>query len=229
MWLWDRDPRGDVKWLDPEEVELYDFEAAKRRFFFEAERGADLLSLLPQDRRRFYEILNQSSEAGETAKADILEALAFFYGDPKSDEAGEHLQIWTSLRYEALAPPTAFVSSLAVPKDHVSLRVPRLRPQVAEMLEYTPDHVRLVVSGAGGGIGLDLDLDLWLALMSIRRGMPQKYHDPVVGRRLDDFMSRVAAQRRDGVKGYVQVHVRDVDASTTRRIDVSVETKKYRL
>src|SRR5690606_13494132 len=110
----------------------------------------------PQDRRRFYEILNQSGEPGETANVDILDALAYFYGDPKSDEAGEHLQIWTSLRYEALAPPTTFVSSLAVPKDHVALRVPGLRPQVAAMLEYAPDHVRLVVGGAGGGVGLDI-------------------------------------------------------------------------
>ena len=239
--IWDGDQEGEIQWLHrpptgpaPRQVEEVDdalqlYAQRKRRFFLEAGNGDVILEMIPADRRQFVEVLHESSKTAATAKAKILEALSLFYGDPVTGDRGEQLEIWTGLRYEALGPPTAYTSSLSLAKEHLTLLLPRLRPRVAELIEYSPDHVKLALRSEESDVGLIIDLDVWLALMKIKRGLPQKYHDPVVGRRLEDFMSQVAASRSGTRDGYMRLKVRDVQGAATYTVDVSVEQRKYRL
>ena len=239
--LWDGDPNGEIEWIENAKVDpaprmisgseeaLASYSSWKRRFYFEALSGDVILEMLPTDRRRFLQVLEESATAGATSKAKLLRALSFFYGDPAAEDQGEKLEIWTGLRYEALGPPTAYTSSISLAKEDLSLLLPRLRPQIADLIEYSPDHVRLAVPTAGSDVGLTLDLDVWLALMKIKRGMPQRYHDPIVGRRLEEFMSRIAAGRSDRTEGYARLKIRDVEQGHTYLVDVSVEQRRYRL
>jgi hypothetical protein len=240
MRLWDGDPSSDIERLDGGSLQapgsesdhdrgLSLFRSLKRRFYFESRDGELLLTMIPEDRQTFYDLLRESGSARDTAKSRLLSALAQFFGSD-ADSQEDQLPIWTSLRYEAIAPATAFLSSQGVTADRVELMVPRLRPQVARLLEYEPSWVRLVVNPAletAPSIGLNIDLELWLALMKLRRGMPQRHHDPVIGRRLNQFMSRLAVQHEQTAGGYVRLHIRDVESGETFRINVSVEQRKY--
>lgn len=209
------------------------FHELKRRYFFEASDGGKLLDMLPEDRKTFYQLLQDSTEAQDTAKIQVLEALAHFFGDPARGSHGKELRIWTSLKYTAVKPPTAFISSQSVSADAIRIHIPKLRAVVAQCIEYEPSHVRLVVphrdSPNGESVGLDIDLELWLALMKLKRGTSQQHHDPVIGRRLNHFMSRLAAQFRDQQSGFVEMQVRDLSANRTYEIKISVEKGKYHL
>ncbi len=238
MHLWERD--GSVEWLEtpdvpvPESIEdperAYEtFRSLKRRYFFEAHDGDDLLHMIPEDRKTFYNLLESAGEARDTAKREVLEALAYFFGGSVSHGAGSSIRIWTSLRYEATAPPTAFVSSQEISGERASLLTPRLREQVAPLLEYEPSHVRLKVRSGEGRepVSMDIDLELWVSLMRLKRGMPQRNHDPVIGRKLSQFMSRLAAENRGQHAGFVQVWVRDVELGENMVVDVSLERNRY--
>lgn len=239
MALWDGEPRGTIEWLDPPGVpvpgSLEDpaaaqtaFRTLKRRYYFEAAGGDALLDLIPPDRKAYYDLLDKATSARETSKVRLVEALALFFRD-RPDQQGHQLRVWTGLRYEA-GPPTAYVSSQAIPVDWIDLDVPRLRPEVRELLEYRPSHVRLAVrpQPAAAPVGLDLDLELWMTLMSLKRGMPTKHHDPVLGRRLHNFMGRLAAAA--GARpNYLELQVRDAERGATYAVSVSLEgKKKYR-
>ncbi len=240
MRLWD-DPGDQIEWLEsptggaPESYESLDegmkvFRGLKRRYYFESKHGDEILAMIPEDRRVFYELLEESGEARHTATSSILEALSLFFGEVDTDGQGNQLRIWTSLRYEATSPPTAFISSQSVSAEDMELLVPRLRPQVAALLEYEPSQLRLVVHPrgvAGSPVGLTIDLELWLALMQLKRGMPQRYHDPVIGRRLNQFMSRLATQYQERPGGYVPLQVRGVESGQTYQINVSLERGRY--
>ncbi len=238
MCLWERD--GSIEWLEtpelpsPEGIEdperaYVAFHALKRRYFFEASDGGELLNMIPEDRKTFLELLENASGARDTAKRELLEALAYFFGGSVSDGSGSSIRVWTSLRYEAIAPPTAFVSSQEIPGERASLLLPRLRDSVAPLLEYDPSHVRLSVRPVEGRepVSIDIDLELWMALMRLKRGMPQRNHDPVVGRKLSQFMSRLAAENRGRHGGFVEVWVRDVELAETMRVKVSLERNRY--
>ena len=240
MWLWEN-PENQIEWIEtPQNIPperqtdsqeaMATFQALKRRFYFEAKDGEKLLDMLPEDRKTFYELLKDSSSARDTVKMRVLEALSHFFGDRALGTRGTQLQIWTSLRYEATEPPTAFISSQIISAEKINLHVPRLRPLAEITIEYEPSHVRLILpptSTGTGGVGLDIDLELWLALMKLKRGTSQRHHDPVIGRRLNHFMSRVASQFQETQSGYVVIYVRDLETAKTHRIEVSLEKERY--
>lgn len=241
MTLWDGDPSGTISWIErpqgdpPERLTdqgraLAVFRTLKHRFYFEAEQGRDLLALLPEDRAQFYRLLQRSETERESVKMRVLDAFGRFFGDTSRRAAQDQLDVWTALRYDCSLRPTAFVSSLTISGDRVEIRVPRLRSPLPELIEYEPWHVRLLVypPGSGSPVGLDVNLELWLALMELERGMPQRQHDPVIGRRLIYFMSQVAAVYDRSDRRYVRVQVRDIESSDRYEVGVSIEANKYR-
>ena len=242
MRLWEN-PESQIEWIEtPQELpperrtDSYEamatFHALKRRYFFETRDGEKLLEMLPEDRKTFYDLLKDSTNARDTVKINVLEALSYFFGDrAERSSRGAQLRIWTSLRYEATEPPSAFISSQTVPSERVHLHVPRLRPMAETSIEYEPSHVRLSIpsgTASAGSVGIDIDLELWLALMKLKRGTSQRHHDPVIGRRLNHFMSRVASEVQQGQSGFLVIQVRDLDASKTHEIEVSLEKERYR-
>jgi len=246
MRLWEDESAGHIEWVRPlqgpaplREVDramgLKTFHARKRQYYFEAsyteQSGDDVLEMLPEDRATFYKLLGDSRDDNDRAKARVLRSLAHFFGGRTPEVRDDQIQIWTSLRYEALAPPTAFIASQMIVADRIALRIPRLRSQMDALVEYIPSHVRLAVQPVVGGeiIGLDIDLDLWLALMALGRGLPQRHHDPVVGRRLSRFMSRLSAAHDKTLGQTATIHVRDINARKTYSINLAPAKKKYLL
>ena len=238
--IWDGDPNGRIEWLQPEDGDaLYrlpmqtaaaKFDQLKRRYYFEAADGNQLLNLLPNDHRDFIQLVADAQDARHTATANLLQALAVFFGGRDADSSSSDLPIWTGLRYEAFEPCTAYVSTQSVRLSDVTLERPRLRKQVAGLFEYVPDHLRLQVWAEPERIShLDVDLELWVALMALKRGTPQQFQDRVIGRRLIQFMSNVAAHLEHDRQPHSAVMVRDVDHSVTYRFRVAVDKRQYQL
>lgn len=238
--LWDGDPNRVIEWMRPENCRpLYElpmqkatarFDELKRRYYFEATDGNGLLDLLPNDHRGFIELVADAQDARQTATANLLQALAVFFGGRDADGTSNDLPIWTGLRYEAFEPCTAYVSTQSVRLSDVSLERPRLRKQVAGLFDYVPDHLRLQVRSGDHQISyLDVDLELWVALMALKRGTPQQFQDRVIGRRLIQFMSSVAAHREVNRQSHALVLVRDVDHSVTYRFRIATDKRQYQL
>lgn len=240
MRLWDGESSGADQWLttptgdvpraveDPEAASDR-FASLKRQFFFETRDGDAILELLPGDRRAFHALIEKVRERhAETAKQDLIEALARFFGDVPELGSADALPIWTGLRYNALGPPTALVADVGrtIRPDDVELELPRLRAQASPFIEYLPDHVRLRLR-EHPEVALDLDLDLWLQLEAVRRGLPAQYRDPVVSGRIERFLSRAARHMGTSADGVAHLLVRNV--STGRTHDVHTGQHSFRL
>lgn len=242
--LWDGIGRSEIEWLEtprgPAPVECGSAEAAqetfkarKRRFFFEANHGDMLFSVIPKAQRTFFDLLENVKDSRHTAKQNLLRALAQFFGGSTDDDDEARLPIWTGLRYRADdGPPSALIASRDLDREDVSLHTPRLRPAAAQLMEYEPDHVRFqrrTESDERSPIGLNIDLAIWLELMKVNRGMPPRYRDPVIERRIKRFLAQVTASQQYGRQGFVPLHIRDVDSGKTYQVSVSLEQKKYQL
>ncbi|WJH36840.1 DUF4338 domain-containing protein [Paenibacillus sp. CC-CFT747] len=227
MWLYDED-RSNVEWLDTEEqyteIQPLDYAGKKRRFYFEAKQGDSLLEMLPDDHRTFYDLLNNSQSTKQLAKRRILEALSSFFGQT-GDEAANRLQIWTSLKYESKRDATVFLSSQSIPESMIDISVPRLREDVAGLIEFEPSHIRFVVQASerNASVGLNIDLDLWISLMKIKRGIVNRYQDPVIVRRLTTLMSQLAALYHQQHDELVGLQVIDTSSGSNHVIKVAYE------
>jgi len=237
--LWDGEHQG-IEWLEtPAEKAPIDcaeseaqrmFNRLKRRFFFEAADGDTLFDMIPEAQQDFFQLLENANENRDTIKQDLLQSLATFFGN-SSHEGEAKLPIWTGIRYRADGPSSALIASHHIERNHVSLKVPYLRPDAGQMIEYTPSHVRLLLRNPEDdvGVGLNVDLPLWMELKKVERGMPPRFRDPLIERRIERFLARVAANRQSEEQGLVQLTVRDIDTGDTYPTEVSLEQKKYRI
>ncbi|PJI55479.1 hypothetical protein CTI14_04470 [Methylobacterium radiotolerans] len=240
MQLWDGEIPEGLQWCDQQNIPtpasvshpytaLSAFKHLKRLYYFRGEKGDQIYSALPSDQADFFKLLENARTAKDTALNEVLRAIAWYFGEREAN--AEELPVWTSLRYEAFGPATAFLSSQSIPKKSLRIELPSLRRQQAEWLAYEPTHLRLIASlEQQREVGLLLDLDVWRALMAIRNGMPQRFHDLIVGRRLNDFMSQLDKQLQLTRPGYFPLTVRDVnDPSRPFRVNISIENLRYEL
>jgi hypothetical protein len=188
--------------------------------------------MIPEAQQKFFHLLEEATDSRDTVKQDLLQSLAKFFGDtPNENSEIATLPIWTGLRYRADGPSSALIASDHIARDDVSLKVPHLRPEANEMIEYRPSHVRLLLNNQEQEtrVGLNIDLSLWLELMKVDRGMPPRFRDPLIERRIERFLAQASANQQSEDHGYVQLTVRGVNAGDTYPATVSLEQKKYRL
>lgn len=198
------------------------FSDLKRKYFFESEKGEDLLKMLPEDYQTFYDLLDNKGGA-RRAKRKIVEAISSYFGQTPEENK---LQVWTGLKYEAKRDPTVFISSNSIGDDQIEIYIPSIRPQSKELLEFVPSTIRLLVKpnpDSDETVGLDVDLELWLSLMKIKRGISNLYQDPVIVRRLTTFMSQLASQLNRETKSDVTIRVQDTETGSNYEVDVSYE------
>ncbi len=174
----------------PIEEAVRRFRQLKRQHFFEAERGQQVLEGLPDDRRTFNELLSGPPAA---AVSEVMKALVRFAGQVPNQPLT--LPLWTSLRYDSDAPAWARVAGASLRETDCVVRRPSLAPPVDELLDYTPDHLVLMLSNwpAPAGPVLVVDLPLWRALRNVGRGLPAGSRDEDAGRRVDNFLAAAAA------------------------------------
>ena len=119
--------------------------------------------------------------------------------------------------------------SQSIPESQIEILIPQLRKVAQQLVEYEPSHIRLLVRPTSEDvrpIGIDIDLELWLSLMKIKRGLLNRYQDPVIVRRLTTFMSRLSAQIDINNKGYATIHVLDAEKGSVNQINVSYDEEQ---
>ncbi|WBA44240.1 Druantia anti-phage system protein DruA [Hymenobacter canadensis] len=193
----------------------------KRQHFFEAEAGEQVMAALPDDRRKFNELLTGSLSA---AVPVILKTLVRFVGQAPENTVALHL--WTGMRYDADQPAWARVAGASIHASDCVVRRPMLPSPMDELLEdYQPDHLLLTLAAkpTPQGPSLLIDLPLWRAMSAVARGLPISSRDEDAGRRVDNFLSAAASllpsnseylriyNSKDNIETIVQV-VEHIDA-----------------
>src|SRR5581483_8066248 len=80
------------------------FLAMKRRFYFEHERGEDLLDLVPSDEATFDKLAREGQAGIPTVVRDLLVALNRFFEPDYPDSERDHLYLWQSHRFDVRSP-----------------------------------------------------------------------------------------------------------------------------
>jgi hypothetical protein len=219
-WIFSRPP------LTPDHYEdAWDqFVALKRQYFFEHEGGDALLSFVEEDDRTFLDLLQADEASTDRFLPRVLQAINSFYC-PELTEDGQALRLWGAQQYDEHSPKV-LVSCYRILRDKFSLRLPKLAPWLAGVMEYQPDHLLLAYTGKSStAIGLRVDRGLWRALMLASRGIPLGLRSPQYARSLQAFMTRL--HRLEAKASALETAI-IFNMARNQRMQVVVDRKKGR-
>lgn len=220
-WIFDS-PSDVPQELDEEEAKEL-FISLKRKFFFEHERGSELLSLIPSEYKDYFDLIRQAYDQQEEMVNKVTLGINRFF-NPDDSEA-EKLRVWITHKYELRNHPKVAVSNKGYPSDMISLRVPRM-PKHLEKIPYVADHFVYRVKSLqnpNNFVDLKIDLDLYKALLLISEGFPPLLIPEQNKFKIYRFMNELASL--EGKSRSNNFIIRDVNSGYS--FNLSIRNNKY--
>jgi hypothetical protein len=226
-------PPGGVQELGPGDRPA-NFEALKRRFYFEHEDADDLLALLPSDEATFDRLAEEGQGGDPQVVRDLVQALNKFY-EPDSED-NDALTLWQSHRYDVRAPE-AFIALRSVPRDDFSVKPDHYAQWVDEWLPTDQRlqrtfaiHVASPETDAtpADGATLLIDRSLYLTLAEAQRGLGRAGWSRSATRRITRFVDRlqnIHAERSE----IVDIRIRNVTTDLDARFEVRRDPPTFNL
>jgi hypothetical protein len=177
--------------------DTHNFQYLKRRFYFEHISGQDVLKMLPDDERKFSELLRPDNQDLDIVRDDLVQSInAFFCHELKFIDENQinDLIVWSSHLFDERVP-RSFTSWFSIDRKFIHLYLPQLSKKLSGAFSYSPNHLSLSVNYSSNPVNLVIDFDLYHTLMEVQRGLPTVMVDEGRSVRLYRFMSRLEASR----------------------------------
>jgi hypothetical protein len=229
-------------WLDPSDVPLGAascheedrdrcFKVAKRRFFFEHARGAELLDLLPSDEDDFDRVLREGVQGDpQLVREMVLAVNRFFEPDSPKDE-DNRLRLWQNHRYDVRAP-AALVALYHQDSDALKVEGPQLAEWVTAWL---PEDMRRVdqfsITAQEKEIRparLLVDREMYLTLREAAVGLGRSTWSRSVARKVTRFVDELHRLFHEP-KALSDLEIRNVDTNLHAKLEVRREPARYEL
>lgn len=209
------------------------FAALKRRFFFEHARGADLLSLIPEDEVAFDRLVQKGEEGNQSVVRDLVLGLNRFF-EPEGAEADrDELVLWQSHRFD-VRPPDTFIALHRISYRQFKVEPVRYAPWVDAWLpaeqRLTRSFALIATNPATGQeiAQLVVDRDLYLTLRDAERGLGRASWSGSATRRVTRFIDHLHQLVSEGAS-VEELRVRNVGAGVERRFEIQHEPSRYLL
>lgn len=128
--------------LDRRALARPQFQALKRRFYFEHRLGDEAFALQASDAHEFLDLLREAATPDDIFKARLIRAINQCYCPkpfPGSDSA---LHLWIGHRFHE-QPSRCFLANQSIPASAFEVFVPRLPRRLSGALDYHADHLVL--------------------------------------------------------------------------------------
>jgi hypothetical protein len=200
------------------------FRALKRRFYFEHERGKDVLKLDGRPGTDLLNMLRATHPPEDAFKRLLIESINLAYCPVLFPEMKTLLFLWIGHRFHE-QPSHGHVANQSVSDYELKLLRPRLPARLAGAFDYQPDHLLLECSRPGTEqMRLRVDYPLFVAMERLRQGLPRQLLPDHELNRLDYFLEQL---RRSGVPATREFYIHNHDERTTAKITLSVDFGSY--
>jgi hypothetical protein len=174
------------------------FNSVKRRFYFEHDKGDEILLNDGRIDREFRELLSANKTPEATVTMRLIQGINRLYCPPGFAGDDAELHIWHGLRYHE-QPSRAYLAAAVLPRERFTLARPRPTPESERAFGgkgklYTPDHLMLIASCASGAKRmLKLDHSLFSTILKVGEGLPRHLVPESHIHRVDAFLERIGA------------------------------------
>jgi hypothetical protein len=200
------------------------FSALKRRFYFEHQRGAEVLALDGTPGQALLNVLRAAHPPDFGFKQHLIETINRAYCPELFPQMSTRLYLWIGHRFQE-QPSHGYVANQSVSDGELNLLRPRLPARLSGAFDYQPDHLLLeYIPPAGEPARLRVDYALFVALEKLRQGLPRQLLPDRELNRLDAFLEQL---RRAGVPMTREFFVHNQDDRTTSQITLSSDRSMY--
>lgn len=200
------------------------FQALKRRFFFEHSAGEDVLRLDGRPGTSLLRLLRAASPPEDAFKRLLIEYINLAYCPVLFPEMKTLLFLWIGHRFHE-QPSHGHVANQSISDYELKLLRPRLPARLRGAFDYQPDHLLLEYSRAPDTpIRLRVDYPLFTALERLRNGLPRQLLPDRELNRLDYFLEQL--RRRNVVTGR-EFYIHNHDERTTAKIILAADFSSY--
>jgi hypothetical protein len=207
------------------------FRIAKRRFFFEHARGADLLGFLPSDESDFDRVLREGLQGDPQLVREMVLAVNRFFEPDCGQDENRRLTLWQSHRYDVRAPST-FVALYAQSADQITVEGPKLAGWVTAWLPEDmrrPTRFSLTATDDHGRCSrLLIDREVYLTLREAAVGLGRSTWSRSVARKVTRFVDELHRHFHEP-KQLSDLEIRNVDTNLRVKVQVRREPRKYEL
>lgn len=241
--LW-RGTTGDAGWIEPIAATIGALQlpppdsdrqatylAMKRRFYFEHERGANLLDLVPSDEVTFDKLAREGQSGIPTVVRDLLVALNRFFEPDYPDSERDHLYLWQSHRFDVRSPET-FMALHNIGHQQFTIEPPRFAQWVDEWLPANQRLVRSFALVAHGElrapVTLTVDRQLYLTLSEAQRGLARASWSRSATRKITRFVDRLH-ELADQAAEVEDVRIRNIETDLEQKFEIQRHPARYLL
>lgn len=197
------------------------FKSIKRKFYFENIRGKELLKLVPDEYKTYYNLVNKAYDREDEIKQRMILAInRYFY---PNDTESDKLKIWITHKYELSNYHKVAVTSQSFSLIEISILIPNLPKHLAE-IDYAPNHFLLRVENLRENKKVDLKIDLgfFRILSLVNDGYPSRLVPEHYQFKLYRFMNELGSLRRGSSNEFF---IRDIN--NINYCKVSIRNNKY--
>jgi hypothetical protein len=229
-------------WLDPSDVPLGAtacaeedrercFRVAKRRFFFEHSRGAELLDLLPNDEDDFDRVLREGLEGDPQLVREMVLAVNRFFEPDSPKEDDDRLTLWQSHRFDVRAP-SALVALYYESADAMTVEGPDLAEWVtawlAKDMQRVGEFALATRDRHSQPTRLLIDREVYLTLREAAVGLGRSTWSRSVTRKVTRFVDDLHRVFHEP-KALSDLEIRNVDTDLRARLQVRRSPPRYEL
>ncbi len=204
-------------------LDVQNFAALKRRFYFEHRDGDQVFALADPDAQDFSKLLSGHASNGDKLASVLVAAVNAAYCPVRFAGREDHLYLWNGHRFHE-QPSRSFLAGSRVAVDRFSVDVPRLPSRLAGCFQYQPDHIALSVPTLPGNPRLRIDFALFRTLKRLARGLPRKLVPERDIHKLDAFLEKLGAAVPSGTRTIWSVHLENLDVI---QVSLSADGKRY--
>lgn len=209
--------------LDRRALTRPQFQALKRRFYFEHRLGDEAFALQASDAREFLDLLREAATPDDIFKTRLIRAINQCYCPkpfPGSDSA---LHLWIGHRFHE-QPSRCFLANQSIPASAFEVFVPRLPRRLSGALDYHPDHLVLEYRDANEICRLKIDYPLFSTLMKIAAGFPRHLAAERDLNRLDAFLDEIKGREPERKRQFILF---SSESRLVTRVTLAPDFKQY--
>ncbi len=209
----------------PRDIENIDeakesFKALKRKFYFENEKGKELLKQMKESFYNFGNVLAMVQDRPEEIKKRIILGINKFFNPSDIDE--NELKIWTMHQYNFKNEPKTAISNRDIYYREIELLIPSLSEALVDM-EYEPDHFMFRVSDKKQNIDLKIDFNFFKLLTQIEEGYPPQLIPQKYKFKIFKFINNLKKYSQNGKKNSFTIQ----DRTNNQKYEIAIMENKY--
>jgi len=197
-------------------LDIPQFNALKRAFYFEHKAGNQVFSLDEDHASNFCELISKANDDDPIYKIKVIRAINSCYCAVSFPGNEAALYLWVGHRFHE-QPTRSYIASQKIISDDLRMYLPRVPRRLGDSIEYVPDHFDIQYQKENNKmVRLKVNYLLYRTLCKLLYGLPRNLMPDSDINRLDLFIEQLHTLNVEQSREFICFNVGTREAARVR-------------